>query len=155
MPRAGRVPNGFFLAWGVLCAALLGAGGWLLYQGLHFRAAYEHAEGSVVLLTERGTPPAGRKEPLFPFVQYQAGGHTMTVPAPRTGTVKELARFKKGKQVELWYRRDNPHEVWLGGDSGPLPGVLVLAVGGLFLLAGLLAAVAEFFPGQNVIRFGE
>jgi hypothetical protein len=156
--RAGKVGNIFFILWGPFCALLLAFGLWMLVSGLQFRADYRHVQGQVILRRDAPPPSPSKKKskaPLFPYVRFRAGEETIEIPAPRQGSRKELSRFQKGSQVDVWYPADNPQAVQYEGDRGVLMGGMAFTgVGVLFLAVGILMAVAEFYPNR-FLRFGE
>ncbi len=155
--RAGKVGNVFFVIWGPFCAVLLAFGLWMLLSGLRFRADYRQVRGEVILRPDAAADPATKKRraPLLPYVRFQAGEEAIEIPAPRQGSRKELSRFKKGSQVDVWYPVDNPPAARFEGDRGVLMGgIAFTGASVLFLGVGLLMLIAEFYPNR-FIRFGE
>jgi hypothetical protein len=155
--RAHKVPNGFFIAWGLVCLAALTGGPWMLISGLRYRESHQEAEAMVVNQSKLD-PRSKRRTEGVPHLKYEVEGKQYDVALPPAKSAKERQKYREhyydGKKVPVWYPIGNPQAAEPDGDHGVLLGGTVFTGAGvLFSLVGALAVIAEFFPNRYV-RFG-
>jgi hypothetical protein len=152
--RAHKVPTMFFVGWGLVCAAALVAGPWMLISGIRYRQSHVAAEATV-RIEERKT---GRVNEPIAHLHYEVNGgiHELILKPPNETKERKKyeEKFRPGLQVTIWYPIGNPQAPDVEGDHGVLlGGIAFTGVGVLFTLVGAVAFVAEFYPNKFV-RFG-
>lgn len=148
--RANKVPTIFFVVWGLVCAAAVVAGPWMLVSAMHYRATHREAEANVAIERRKAGPVA--------HLRYTVDGKPFEVTVAEPSGPKERKSFQQtyqnGRTASVWYPIDEPKAAEPEGDHGPLIGGIVFTgVGIFFSLVGGLVFVAEFFP-HRFVRFG-
>jgi hypothetical protein len=153
--RSNKVPAFLFVIWGLFCLALLGAGAWMIGLGVEYRRTHNAAE-AMIEVENRQTR---RGNEVIAHLRYEAEGRRIElyIPRPRNAP-KEERRFneiyRNGGRISIWYPKGQPESADEQGDHGVLiGGIAFTAVGALFMLVGILAFIAAFFPNRFV-RFG-
>jgi hypothetical protein len=152
--RANKVPTGFFVAWGILCAAALLVGPWMLISGIRYRQSHRDAEATVTIEDRK----AGRGNEPIAHLKYEVNGDLLELILKPPNGPKERKKYEEkyqpGSHVTVWYPIGEPQAADVDGDHGVLIGGIVFtAVGVFFAIVGALAFIVEFYPNR-FIRFG-
>jgi Protein of unknown function (DUF3592) len=155
--RARKVANAFFVVWGLISIAALAGGLWMLNLGQQFRASHREAQATVAV-TPEVHPRTGQILKYEPRLQYDVAGKRFEIAAPPESSAKSRNKYREhyqnGRQISVWYPNNDPQSASEEGDRGVyMGGIVFTAVGALFSLAGILVAIAEFYPNR-VVRFG-